>query len=99
MDYVIRAWAPDTTEYVFTHEDLELIKATITFLQPFHEATLKPQGDQATLEQVQVTIDFLYRYLHLSCQRHISNQALTTAILNSHYVFDKYYKIIDNTPI
>ncbi|TIA30180.1 hypothetical protein D6C78_09762 [Aureobasidium pullulans] len=99
VDYFIRLWAPDTTKYILTDEDWEPIKATITFLQPFHEATLKTQGDQATLEQMQVTMDFLNKHLHTSRQRHIKNQALTTAILNSHYVFDKYYKIIDNTPV
>jgi hypothetical protein len=89
VNYFIRLWAPDTTKYILTDEDWELIKATITFLQPFHEATLKTQGDQATLEQMQVTMDFLNKHLHTSRQRHIKNQALTTAILNSHYVFNK----------
>jgi len=99
VDYFIRLWAPDTTAYILTDENWELVKTTIDFLQPFHEATLKTQGDQVTLEQMQVTMDFLKNHLHTSRHKHSSNQALTTAILNAHYVFDKHYKIIDNTPI
>lgn len=44
-------------------------------------------------------MDFLNKHLWKAEARHANNRALLTAIINCHYVFDKYYKLIDETAI
>lgn len=42
---------------------------------------------------------FLNKHLHKAREKHANNQALQAAVVDCHYVFDKYYTLIDQTPI
>jgi hypothetical protein len=55
----------------------------MTFLQPFHQATLETQGHYATLEKVLFTMDILVRYFK-------------TALVSKHSLFFSFkdYKLM-----
>jgi len=47
-------------------EDWESLRKICAFLQPFHESTMKTQGDQATIDRVLFTMDILIEHFQLA---------------------------------
>jgi hypothetical protein len=52
----------ELSEDYLTPQDWKRLHAIMTFLQPFHRATLETQGHSATLENVLFTMDILVQY-------------------------------------
>lgn len=47
-------------------EDWESLRKICAFLQPFHESTMKTQGDEATIDRVLFTMDILIEHFQLA---------------------------------
>jgi hypothetical protein len=54
-------------------EDWERLRKIYAFLQPFHESTMKTQGDQATIDRVLFTMDILIEHFQLAVSYFPSN--------------------------
>ena len=80
-----------------SNSEWQLIETTVTFLEPFKEATKQCEGDYITLDKVQSYMDAIIDHLSTHKQLYKNNTALSTALVTSWYVFDKYYKLIDES--
>ncbi|TKA38491.1 hypothetical protein B0A49_13668, partial [Cryomyces minteri] len=74
------------------------IAATRLFLQPFWRVTLETEGDKATLDLTLKSMDFLIKHYERSKSKHAGNPTLSSSIITSWFVFDKYYNLTDATP-
>ena len=65
----------DLSEDYLTPADWKRLRMIMTFLQPFHRATLETQGHRATLEKVLFTMDVLVQYFRtaLVSKYHLSS--------------------------
>lgn len=88
----------DLGDDVLSHDDWDLLKETALFLQPFYEATQATQGDEDTLDQTLVTMDFLIAHLRSAKAAYVDNPAMNSSVLTAWFVFDKYYNLTDETP-
>jgi len=89
----------DLGEYELNAADWQVIEQTITFLQPFKQATLQCEGDCVTLDKVQLHMDMLRAHFikYRSSTQTTSDKPFYEALLTSWYAFDKYYSWIDQT--
>jgi hypothetical protein len=87
----------DKDECHLTASEWHLVQQTIDFLQPFKEATKRCEGDNVTLDKVQVIMDALSAHFKEQQSLHRANTSFTESIITSWYAFDKYYILIDQT--
>jgi hypothetical protein len=62
IDTYTKSHFADLSEDYLTPQDWTRLRMIMTFLQPFHRATLETQGHRATLEKVLFTMDILVQY-------------------------------------
>jgi len=62
IDTFTKAHFTELSKDYLTPEDWEMLRTIMTFLRPFHRATLETQGHRATLEKVLFTMDILVLY-------------------------------------
>ncbi|OLL23796.1 putative AC transposase [Neolecta irregularis DAH-3] len=69
-------------------------------LQPFYDITIDTQGDQSTIDQILTDMDFLVTHLKQMEQHYrlTNNSTLLQRVMNSWYLFDKYYDLTDDSP-
>jgi hypothetical protein len=84
-------------EYELSAADWSIIEETIHFLRPFKEATKACEGDQVSLDQVQLQMDGLRQHFIDQRAQQVNNPAMLGSIITSWYAFDKYYSLIDDT--
>jgi hypothetical protein len=80
-------------------EHWTLITQAYDFLQPFHEATIRLEGDHVTLDEVLWCMDVLREHLEESETAARYDKKLHAAIMTCWYAFDKWYEAIDHTPV
>lgn len=80
-------------------EHWTLITHAYNFLQPFHEATIRLEGDRVTLDEVLWCMDVLREHLEESEGAARYDNALHTSVVACWYAFDKWYEAIDHTPV
>ena len=88
----------DLRDDFLTHDDWAILRETYTFLQPFFIATKKTEGDRATLDRVQITMDYLIDHLKQAKIRYATNPQMNSSVLTAWFTFDKYYSMADDTP-
>ena len=88
----------DLREDCLTYDDWALLRETNSFLQPFFIATKKIEGDRATLDRVQITMDYLIDHLKQAKIKYASNLQMNSSVLTAWFTFDKYYCMADDTP-
>jgi hypothetical protein len=86
-------------DYELSAVDWQLVEQTITFLQPFKQATKQCEGDYVTLDKVQIHMDVLRSHFIKERAKWTAarDKAFLEAIVTSWYAFDKYYSWIDQT--
>jgi hypothetical protein len=84
-------------QYQLTASEWQLVEETVAFLQPFKEATKRCEGDDVTLDKVQVMMDWLAQHLKEQKVLHKANTSFLASIVTAWYAFDKYYQLIDST--
>ena len=80
-----------------SNSEWHIIETTVTFLEPFKEATKQCEGDYVTLDKVQTHMDALVQHYKEQQDIHSGNKSLSESLFASWYVFDKYYNLIDQT--
>jgi hypothetical protein len=69
------------------------------FMEPLQEATKLCEGDNATLDQVLMSMDFLRKHYEKYATQHASsNPVLATAIQTSRFALNKWQAINNYTP-
>jgi hypothetical protein len=86
---------PELEQYYLLPDEWQLIQHTYNFLQPFREVTKRAEGDNVTLDTVQVEMDFLRHHYHTQEVKHTNHTGLLSAINTSWLLFNKYYELID----
>jgi hypothetical protein len=81
-----------------TPEDWQTLRETHNFLQPFWKVTQLTEGYRATLDRTLFTMDVLHKHYNQALDKHKDNQRLIGCVLASWHVFDKYYKLSDESP-
>jgi hypothetical protein len=76
-----------------------LITQAYDFLQPFHEATIRLEGDHVTLDEVLWCMDVLREHLEESETAARHDKELHAAAMTCLYAFDKWYEATDHTPV
>ena len=94
MTTTLKIFATD----LITPPDWAILYETTEFLQPFFITTKKTEGDCATLDRVQITIDYLIDHLKAAKIKYASNPQMNSSVLTAWFTFDKYYSIADDTP-
>ena len=69
------------------------------FVLPFWQATKAAEGDRASLQSVQLSMDYLVDHYAKATEFHKDNASTKARILTSHLTFDKYYSITDRAPL
>ena len=80
-----------------THSEWQILRDTLSFLQPFKEATKRYEGDSTTLDALHETMDFLVSHFDEQMDLHHSNKPFVECIMVGWYTLDKYYNKIDET--
>ncbi|KAK5042928.1 hypothetical protein LTR16_011605, partial [Cryomyces antarcticus] len=75
-----------------------ILRDTHAFLKPFYCATLELEGDLVTLDHAQKTMDFLVWHFKRSMTKHVGKTTMISSITTAWFLFDKYYKLTDDTP-
>jgi hypothetical protein len=88
---------PALAEYELTTADWLLVEQTLTFLEPFKEATKRCEGDYVTLDKVQLHMDGLDAHFKEQQELYKQEPEMLGSIFTSWHAFDKYYKVIDTT--
>ncbi|TKA55306.1 hypothetical protein B0A49_13415 [Cryomyces minteri] len=76
----------DLEQHRLTMDDWRVLQETLEFLQPFYEVTKLLEGDEATLDEMQEKMDFLISHFK-------------DAIDTSWILFNKYWELLDETPV
>ena len=79
-------------------EDWQTLRKTRHFLQPFWKITQLTEGYYATLNCTLFTMDVLYKHYNQAFNKYKDNQQLLGCVLTSWYIFEKYYKLSDESP-
>ena len=69
------------------------------FLQPLWKITQLTKGYHATLDRTLFTIDVLHKHYTQAFDKYKNNPELLGCVLTSWYVFEKYYKLSDESPV
>ena len=80
-----------------TASEWTLIEQTVAFLQPFKQATKLLEGDEVTLDKVQLIMDSLVAHFKEQMALYRSNTSFNESLVTAWHAFDKYYKLIDET--
>lgn len=77
----------------------QFLEALVDFMEPLQEVTKLCEGDNATLDQVLISMDFLRKHYEKYTQQDAStDQALIAAIRTSQFALDKWQAINNYTP-
>ncbi|THX36875.1 hypothetical protein D6D10_06318 [Aureobasidium pullulans] len=80
------------------HRHWQFLETLVEFMEPLQQVTKLCEGDDATLDQVLMSMDFLRKHYDQSIVRHASDLVLTAAIRTSRFALDKWQAINDYTP-
>lgn len=80
-------------------KDWQELQQVDEFLQPFLSATKGTEGEESSLDDMLMSMDFLIEHFKLQKEKHKNNPQMTTRILASWFKFDKYYQLTDDSPI
>ncbi|OWT42311.1 transposase [Pochonia chlamydosporia 170] len=80
-------------------KDWQELQLVDEFLQPFLSATKGTEGEESSLDDMLMSMDFLIEHFKLQKEKHKNNPQMTTRILASWFKFDKYYQLTDDSPI
>lgn len=110
MLYTALQLRPKVDEYVNKHlEDLqdddltradwlELVEYK-DFLLPFWEATKQAEGDQSSLDEVLLSLDYLHHHYTDAFDKYKHSPNTNARVLSSWFLYDKYYSLTDRTPV
>jgi hypothetical protein len=77
----------------------QFLEELVEFMEPLQEVTKLCEGDNATLDQVPMSMDFLRKhYDNYAAQHASSNPVLAKAIQTSRFALDKWQAINNYTP-
>ncbi|CAD0099603.1 unnamed protein product [Aureobasidium mustum] len=77
----------------------QFLEALVDFMEPLQEVTKLCEGDNATLDQVLISMDFLRKHYEKYTQQDAStDQALIAAIRTSQFALNKWQAINNYTP-
>ncbi|KAH0358818.1 hypothetical protein KCU65_g10179, partial [Aureobasidium melanogenum] len=77
----------------------QFLEALVDFMEPLQEVTKLCEGDNTTLDQVLISMDFLRQhYEQNSVHYALSDPVLASAIQTSRFALDKWQAINDYTP-
>ncbi|EED11944.1 conserved hypothetical protein [Talaromyces stipitatus ATCC 10500] len=80
--------------------DWEKLCTTSKFLSLFNRATLKTQGDQATIDNVLFVMDIIIKHFENALQvEYVSDKEFCARIQNGWDAFNKYYSKSDDSPL
>ena len=75
------------------------LEQLVEFMEPLQEVTKLCEGDNATLDQVLISMDFLRKHYEKSATEYAtSNPVLAAAIHTSRFALDKWQAINSYTP-
>ncbi|EXU94461.1 hAT family dimerization domain protein, partial [Metarhizium robertsii] len=86
-------------EDCLTHDEWRELFNYKNFLLPFWQATKAAEGDRASLQSVQLSMDYLADHYAKATEFYKDNASTKARILTSHLIFDKYYNITDRAPL
>ena len=86
-------------EDCLTHDEWRELFNYKNFLLPFWQATKAAEGDRASLQSVQISMDYLADHYAKATEFYKDNASTKARILTSHITFDKYYSIADRAPL
>jgi hypothetical protein len=100
---------PAVTQYIADHPNLHHLEISLSdwqaldeayrFMSPFKEACKQCEGDSVTLDQVITDMDIIVKHFETMKAKHANKTPLLSSITTAWYVFDKYYKLTDETPL
>jgi hypothetical protein len=82
---------------LLTPAEWTLLEQTIAFLQPFKYATKQLEGDNLTLDRVQLTMDFIRDHFEKQRALYRGNTEFNASITTAHIAFEKYYELIEES--
>ncbi|THY75153.1 hypothetical protein D6C93_10375, partial [Aureobasidium pullulans] len=85
-------------KFALHKEDWLVIQKTYDFLKQFLVLTKETEGDESTLEQVIIAMDYLRVHYDEATIKHAGNTPFLTALQSSRYVYESWYAINDRTP-
>ena len=89
---------PELEEYLPSSEEWLLLQYTYQILQPLKEVCKRAEGNNTTLDLVQLEMDFLRHQLERLETKHGGNPSLLASINTMWLLFNKYYEKIDEIP-
>jgi hypothetical protein len=84
-------------DYLYPN-DWSILREYHSFLKPFQQITKLTEGDNSTLDEVLVGMDFLVKHLNKALKQYENDLTTHSRIMTCFYAFDKYYKKTDDTP-
>lgn len=81
-----------------TPDDWQILRDTRSFLQPFWRITQLTEGRCATLDRTLFTMDVLHKHYTQAFSQYGSSDQLRSCIAASWAIFDKYYRLTDESP-
>lgn len=79
--------------------DWQVIECTVVFPTPLKEATKAYEGDNVTLDKVQLRMESLTDHFQGSSTEHAANSDFNASAAARWYALDKYYKLMMNSAL
>ena len=99
IDKYIKANYKTLEKDYLSPQDWGILRTINSFLQPFYQATLVSEGDNATLDRQLFTMDILGKHMENSLAQNRKNKDITSRIQQAVKKFEDYYRKTDNSPL
>ncbi|KJZ69575.1 hypothetical protein HIM_11037 [Hirsutella minnesotensis 3608] len=97
VEWYQKKYYDDLQKDYLTPEEWRILEETRAFLQPFWKITQLTEGRYATLDRTLFTMDVLHKHYTQSFQKYLERHPLRSCIAASWAVFDKYYRLTDES--
>ncbi|KJZ69425.1 hypothetical protein HIM_11198 [Hirsutella minnesotensis 3608] len=98
VDWYQKKYYDDLQRDYLAPEEWRILEETRAFLQPFWKITQLTEGRYATLDRTLFTMDVLHKHYTQSFEKYSERHSLRSCIAASWAVFDKYYRLTDESP-
>lgn len=95
--FIDKNW-DDMQKNFIDRDEWECLKETRDILRPFRDTTTILERDNATLDQVLESMDYLIGHIKAKQSEHTADTNLSASLFSMWFAFDKYYKLTDRTP-
>jgi hypothetical protein len=84
---------------ILSRDDWQELQDIHEILIPFRQVTKATEGEQDSLDDMQLSMEFLIQHYKEMKEKFYNNPHISARLMSSWFKFDKYYQLSDDTPV